>query len=81
MIDGKQTVSLLEAPLITRKSKCDLHSFLHLTEKLTPKLEKYGVVAPISVSGNHFDINTHMKQMNTYGASSNPFSVWEIRLL
>ena len=59
VIDGKETVKLLEAPPITRKSQW-LRSFMHAEEKLTPKLKKYGAAALISVFGNHFDINTHV---------------------
>ena len=60
IIDGKETVSLLSAPPITRKPQWKLRSFMHAEEKLRPKLEKYGAVALISVFGNHFDINTHV---------------------
>ena len=60
VIDGKETVKLLEAPPITRKPQWKLRSFMHAEEKLTPKLKKYGAAALISVFGNHFDINTHV---------------------
>lgn len=60
MIDGKETVPLLEAPPINRKPQWELRSFMHAEEKLTPILEKHGAAALVSVFGNHFDINTHV---------------------
>ena len=60
VIDGKETVKLLEAPPITRKPQWKLRSFMHAEEKLTPKLKKYDAATLISIFGNHFEINTHV---------------------
>ena len=60
IVDGKETVTLLEAPPITRKPQGKLRSFMHAAEKLTPKLKKHDAVSLISVFGNHFDLNTHV---------------------
>ena len=53
-------MSLLEAPHITRRPQWKLRSFMYAEDKLTPKLEKYGAAALVSVFDNHFDINTHV---------------------
>ena len=60
VIDGKETVKLLEAPPITRKPQWKLRSFMHAQEKLTPKLKNRDAASLISVFGNHFDLDTHI---------------------
>ena len=68
MIDGKETVALLEAPPISRKTQWKLRIFLHVEKKLLPKLKLYSAAALISVFGYHFGVNTHVTndQPDTY---------------
>ena len=68
VIDGKETVQLLEAPPVTRKAQWKLRSFIHCEKKLRPKLETYSAAALIAIFGHHFDINTHVAsdQAETY---------------
>ena len=68
VIDGKETVSLLEAPAITRKPQWKLRSFMHCEKKIRPKLNAYPATTLISVFGRHFDVNTHVaiEQADSY---------------
>ena len=59
-MDGKEEISLLEAPLITRKAQWKLRSFLHCEKKLRPKLKSYSAAALISIVGKVFDFDTHV---------------------
>jgi len=60
LIDGKETVSLLEAPPITRKVQWKLRSFMCCEAKLRPKITTHSADSLISVIGQHFDVNTHV---------------------
>ena len=60
VLDGKETISLLESPPVTQKAQWKLRSFLHCEKKLRPKLNSYSAAALISVVGKHFDFNTHV---------------------
>ena len=65
LIDGKEKVSLLEAPPIGKKPQWKLHSFLQYKKKLRLKLELYSAAAIISVSWKGFDVNTHVANDQT----------------
>lgn len=60
LIDGKKTVSLLEAPPITRKAQWKLRSFMYCEAKVRPKLVTHSATSIILVFGQHFDVNTHV---------------------
>ena len=60
LIDGKETVSLLEAPPITRKAQWKLRSFMYYEEKLRPKLFTHSAPSISSINGQIFDVNTHV---------------------
>ena len=60
IIDAKETVSLLEAPPITRNAQWKLRSFMYYKAKLCPKIITHSADSLILVIGQHFEVNTHV---------------------
>ena len=60
VLDGKETLSLLESSPVTQKAQWKLRSFLHCDKKLRPKLNSYSAAALISVVAIYFDFNIHV---------------------
>lgn len=60
LLDGKLTVSLLEAPIITCKPPWKLYSFMCCRAKLCPKYSTHFSVLIIFVIGQHFNVSAHV---------------------
>jgi len=81
LVDGKETVSLLEAPPITRKTQWKLRSCMNYVVKLRPKIKTHSADSLISVIGNHFHVNTHVATTQAKQREENHSTVWAETLI
>ncbi len=60
LLDGKDTVSLLEASPVNCKPEWKLRSFMHCEAKFRPKMSTHSAATIISQMGYHFNVNNHV---------------------